>query len=304
MRSQLTFDLSNERPRVIAAVPAFNEERTIAKVVVHALRHVDKVLVVDDGSKDDTAIIAEKLGAVVVRHERNLGKGAALRTCLKWAEKVGASVVVTLDADGQHDPDAIPNLVAPILNDEADIAIGARTTPTEMPRLRKLGSRILDRLTGVRVRGVVVDAQSGFKAYSKRAIERVTPAEYGMGADTEMLMKAKLESLRMVQVPIMIRYKGLNTSSLNPVYHWLDVFSAAIKFVSIRHPLMSYGGFSAVMFIIALIFGFQTLEYYSKEGRVITNLALISIASGILGFLSLFTGIILFTLINVLRERD
>jgi glycosyltransferase involved in cell wall biosynthesis len=304
MRGQLIFVLRNERPRVIAAIPAFDEERTIAKVIVHALRHVDKVLVVDDGSRDDTAIIAEKLGAVVVKHERNLGKGAALRTCLKWAVEAGASVVVTLDADGQHDPDEIPNLVAPVLNGEADIAVGARTASSEAPLFRRVGGRILDRLTGVRVGGVVVDAQSGFKAYSKRAIECVTPTEYGMGADSEMLMKAKLKSLRIVQVPVMIRYKGLDTSSLNPIYHWLDVFSSAVKFVSIRHPLMSYGGFSAAMFIIAFFFGFQTIEYYSREGRVITNLALISIASGILAFLSLFTGIILFTLINVLRERE
>jgi hypothetical protein len=130
------------------------------------------------------------------------------------------------------------------------------------------------------------------------------PAEYGMGAETQMLMKAKLESLRIVQVPVAIRYKGLDTSTHNPVYHWLDVFFSAVKFVSVRHPLMSYGGFSAVMFAISFIFGFQTLEYYSKEGRVITNLALISVSSGILAFLSLFTGIILFTLITVLRERE
>jgi len=300
----LTFSLNNKRPNLIAAVPACDEERTIAKVVLRALRHVDKVLVVDDGSRDDTAIIAEKLGAVVIKHERNLGKGAALRTCLNWAEKAGASVVVTLDADGQHDPDEIPNLVAPILKGEADIVVGARTTLSDMPSYRRFGSRILDRLTGVRANGVVVDTQSGFKAYSKRAIKSITPSEDGMGADSEMLMKAKLKSLRIVQVPVTIRYKGLDTSSLNPIYHWLDVFSGAVKFVSIRHPLMFYGGFSAIMFFIALIFGFQTLEYYSREGRVITNLALISIATGILGFLSLFTGIILFTLINVLRERD
>ncbi len=295
--------MSIERPTVIAALPAFNEEQTIAKLVVRALRHVDIVLVVDDGSRDDTAIIAEKLGATVVRHGRNLGKGAALRTCLEWAERTGASVVVTLDADGQHDPEEIPNLLAPILSGEADIVVGGRANPGEMPYYRRFGGRVLDRLSGVKVGQVVVDTQSGFKAYSRRAIERVTPAEYGMGADTEMLLKAKLESLRIVQVPVTVRYKGLDTSSLNPVYHWLDVFFSAVKFVSIRHPLLCYGGFSAVMFVVAFIFGFQTLEFYSKEGRVITNLALVSIASGILAFLSLFTGIVLFTLITVLRER-
>jgi glycosyltransferase involved in cell wall biosynthesis len=304
MGIQLRFSLSNERPRVIAGVPAFNEERTIAKVVVRALRHVDKVIVVDDGSRDDTAAIAEKLGAMVVRHERNLGKGAALRACVEWAKKAGASALVTLDADGQHDPDAIPDVVAPVLRGEADIVVGARTLGDEMPSYRRFGGRVLDRLTGVRIGDSVVDTQSGFRAYSKQALECITPSEFGMGAEAVMLMKAKLKSLRMVQVPIKMRYKGLDTSTLNPVYQWLDVFSSAVKFVSIRHPLMFYGGFSGIMFAVTLFFGFQTLEYYSKEGRVITNLALISIASGILAFLSLFTGIILFTLITVLRERE
>jgi glycosyltransferase involved in cell wall biosynthesis len=300
----MTSNLSDERPTVVAVIPAFNEERTIAKVVIRALRHASKVVVVDDGSRDDTAIIAEKLGAVVERHERNLGKGAALQTCLEWANKLGADVVVTLDADGQHDPDAIPSMVAPILNGVADIVIGTRAAPSEMPTYRRLGAKLLDRLTGIKVAGVVADAQSGFKAYSKQAVERVIPAEYGMGADTEMLMKARMNSLRVAQVPITVRYKGLHTSTHNPLYHWLDVFSAAIKFVSIRHPLMFYGGFSAIMFLLAFVFGFLTLDYYSKYGSVITNLALISIASGILAFLSLFTGVILFTIITVLRERE
>ncbi len=296
--------MSGQQPVVVAAIPAFDEEKTIAKVVVHALKQASRVLVVDDGSRDDTAVIAEKLGAVVVRHGRNLGKGAALRTCLEWAKKLNADVVVTLDADGQHDPDEIPNIVAPILKGEADIVVGTRTGRGDMPTYRRVGSKVLDRMTGVIVDGVAVDSQSGFKAYSRRAMDHVFPAEYGMGAETEMLMKAKIEELRVTQVPITVRYKGLRTSTHNPIHHWLDVFSAAIKFVSIRHPLMFYGGFSAVMFLIAFIFGFETLDYYAKQGSVITNLALISIASGILAFLSLFTGIILFTIINVLRERD
>jgi glycosyltransferase involved in cell wall biosynthesis len=291
-------------PKVVAGIPAFNEEQTIAKVVARAARHVDKIMVVDDGSRDDTALIAERLGAVVVRHERNLGKGAALRTCLDWAKRVGADTLVTLDADGQHDADEIPSVVGPILKGEADVVIGSRRLAKEVPAFRRFGGRLLDHVTGVTAGGAVVDAQSGFRSYSKRALERITAAEYGMGVDSEVLMRAKDAGLRIVEVPIGVSYEGTETSTHNPVYHALDVFFSVVKFISIRHPLLFYGGFSAAMFLVAIVFGIQTLDYYSRWGRVVTNLALISVSAGILAFLSFFTGVILFTLITVIRERQ
>jgi glycosyltransferase involved in cell wall biosynthesis len=289
---------------VVAAIPAFNEERTIAKIVARASKHVQKVLVVDDGSQDDTALIAEKLGAIVIRHGRNLGKGAALRTCLNWARRERAEVLVTLDADGQHDPDEIPNLASPILSKEADVVIGNRRLSDEMPTLRRFGARILDRATGVKSKGIVMDAQSGYRAYSSTALERVTATEFGMGVDSEVLVRARDAGLRIIEIPITVKYKGLETSTHNPVYHALDVFFSVVKFISIRHPLLFYGGFSAIMFVVAIVFGVQTLDYYTRWGRVVTNLALISVSAGIMAFLSFFTGVILFTLITVVREKQ
>ena len=292
-----------DKPRIVAGIPAFNEEKTIAKVVVRASRHVDKVLVVDDGSSDDTGLIAEKLGATVIRHERNLGKGAALRAILDWARGLGVDVLVTLDADGQHDPDEIPSVVEPILREYADVAIGSRRFSRDMPLHRRFGGRILDHITGVSASGEIVDAQSGFRAYSRKALERVTAAETGMGVDSEILLRAKEKGLKIVEVPAKASYEKPRTSTHNPVYHAFDVFFSVIKFTSIRHPFLFYGGFSAIMFAIAVAFGLQTLDYYAKWGRVVTNLALVSVAAGILAFVSFFTGVILFTLITVLRER-
>jgi glycosyltransferase involved in cell wall biosynthesis len=288
---------------VVAGIPAFNEEQTIAKVVARTLKHVDKVLVVDDGSSDDTALIAERLGADVIPHGKNLGKGAALRTCFKWAKRTGAKVLVTLDADGQHNPDEIPRLVDPVLKGEADVVIGSRRHSKDMPALRRFGAKLLDRATGVKVGGTIVDAQSGYRAYSRTALERVTAAEQGMGVDSEIIVKARDAGLRIVEVPVTAKYKGLETSTYNPVYHGFDVFFSILKFMSIRHPLLFYGGFSAIMFTVAIIFGIQTLDFYARWGRVVTNLALVSVAAGIMGFLSFFTGVILFTLITVLREK-
>ena len=288
---------------VVAAIPAYNEEQTIAKVLIHTGQHVDKILVVDDGSSDETGLISEKLGAAVIRHERNLGKGAALRSCLDWARKIGADVLVTLDADGQHDPNEIPSVVAPILNGEADVVIGSRRFSTNVPVHRRLGGRLLDHATNVRADEVVVDAQSGFRAYSRKSLEMVTAAEYGMSVDSEILMRARDAGLRITEVPIHVSYEEPRTSKHNAVYHALDVFFGVVKFISIRHPMLFYGGFSAVMFVISVVFGLQTLDYYARWGRVVTNLALVSVSAGILAFLSFFTGVILFTLITVIRTE-
>ena len=289
----------------VVAIPAFNEERTIAKVIIRALKHADKVVVVDDGSRDDTGLISESLGAVVVKHGKNLGKGAALRDCFEWAKRSGADILVTIDADGQHDASQIPELVTTLRTSGADVVIGSRSSrPIDMPRIRWFGERALDLATHVRVGDRVVDAQSGFRAYSRRAIESLVAAEHGMGVDSETIMRAHHVGLKIIEVPIKTSYAGLDTSSNNPMIHGLNVVFSIVKFISIRHPLTFYGGFGAAALLISILFGLMTIQYYQQWGRVVTNLALVSIAAGALGFLSLFTGIILFTLITVAREEN
>ena len=288
--------------KVVVGIPALNEERSIGKVVVRAVRHADEVVVVDDGSTDDTALIAKGLGAVVLKHEKNLGKGAALRDCFQYAKNSGADVLVTIDGDGQNDAAGIPILVDALTSNHADIAIGSRLTkPTGMPRYRWMGGRMLDHATGIKVGGKLVDSQSGFRAYSRRAIETLTASEFGMSVDSEIIKKAEAAGMKIALVPVSVSYSG-KTSTSNPLLHWLDVFFGLVKFISIRHPLLFYGGFSLIALSISIVFGFMTLDYYQRWGRVITNLALVSVAAGILGFLALFTGIILFTLITVVRE--
>jgi len=289
---------------VVVGIPAFNEELTIAKVIVRSRRHADKVVVVDDGSSDDTGPISRSLGAVVVRHEKNLGKGAALRDCFEWAKRNAADVLVTLDGDDQHDATKIPLLIDALESNSADVALGGRQImPPDMPRIRWIGVRALNLVTRVKVNGRIVDAQSGFRAYSRRAIDVLAPAEIGMAADSEILMNAHRLGMRIVEVPISMRYTGLDTSTHHPVAQALDVFFGFLKFISISHPLAFYGGFGLCALVVSTAFGLMTIDYYQRWGRVITNLALVSVASGILGFLSIFTGLILFTLITVARTR-
>jgi len=289
--------------KVLVGIPAYNEENSIAKVVIRAAEHAEEVLVVDDGSNDDTATIAEHLGAVVLRHEKNLGKGAAVRDCFEYAKRSGADVLVTMDGDGQHDASQIPTLLDVLVKKSVDVVIGSRLDkPAEMSHFRWLGGRALDHATGIRIGDKLADSQSGFRAYSRRAIETLTPSEFGMSVDSELIKKAEAAGLGIDLVPVTVTYSG-NTSKTNPLLHWLDVFFGIVKYVSIRHPLLFYGAFSLIAFLVSFVYGFMTLDYYQRWGHVITNLALVSVAAGILGFLALFTGIILFTLITVVREN-
>lgn len=295
------------RTRVVACIPALNEEKTIAKVIIRAKRHVDRVVVVDDGSTDDTTLIAEGLGAKVIKHERNLGYGAALRSCFEAGRDLGADVIVTLDADGQHDPDQIPKVAEPVKREIADLVVGSRflgaNTGAEAPAHRRFGIKVLTELTEAASKVPISDAQSGFRAYSRNAIEKVLPTEQGMGASVEILIKASQCHLRILEVPINVRYGDLATSTHNPLYHGIDVLASVVKFVSIRHPLQFYGGIGLVALAVSVAFGIWTLDLFAREGRIVTNLALVAIGTGLLGTLSIFTAVILFTTISVIREK-
>jgi glycosyltransferase involved in cell wall biosynthesis len=292
---------------IVAAVPACDEEKTIGKVVVGALRQADKVLVVDDGSSDLTGEIAEKLGAIVIRHQRNLGKGEALRTIFDWARTNHADVLVTLDADGQHQPEEIPKVAGPILKGKADISIGSRfveKASSEMPGHRKWGARVIGgvvrSVSGVPIR----DTESGFRAYGRNALRVLVPSERGMGVDSELLLRASEKGLEIMEVPIRVTYEGLATSTHNPVYHALDVLASIMKYVSIRHPLLFYGIPGIVALAAGLSLGFQAFQIYSLYKAFPTNLGIAAVGASLVGLMLLAIGIILFTLITVLRERS
>jgi len=287
---------------IVACIPAYNEEKNIAKVIVETMEYVDKVIVCDDGSRDLTAKIAEKLGATVIRHEKNLGYGAALSTLFKKARDVGADIVVTIDADGQHDPRNIPKLVEPIINGEADLVIGSRFLKdrSSIPLYRKVGIKIITALTKTMSYQDITDAQSGYRAYSRKAIQMITLGEYGMGASTEILIQAKERNFKVKEVPIKISYG--KASRQNPLYHGFDVVLSTLKHMSLRHPLLSYGlpGFLAL--VVATIFWIWTLQLFAAKGQVVTNVALIAIGATIVGLIFLTTAMILWVLVSLIRE--
>lgn len=289
---------------LVACIPAYNVEKTIGRLVIQAQKHVDKVIVCDDGSKDTTAEIAERLGAIVVVHKRNLGYGAAISSLFRESRKLKADVVVTLDGDGQHDPNAIPFLIKPIVRGRADVIIGSRLLvdkPT-IPAYRRLGIGIITALQKINSKHSLTDAQSGLRAYNRKALDLLEPFEYGMGASAEILMKAYENRLIVKEVPIKAEYNVENPSTHNPVYQALDVITSIIKYNSIRHPLLFYGLPGLSLALIGIGFGFWAFDIFSKTRQFTTNITLIAIGSLMSGLLLMTTAIILFTLTSLLRE--
>jgi glycosyltransferase involved in cell wall biosynthesis len=290
---------------ILVGIPAYNEEKSIAKVLVLTRQFADKIVVCDDGSKDLTGKIAENLGAEIMVHKRNLGYGAALSELFDKAMETGADVLVTLDADGQHDPAFIPQLVSAIENG-ADVAIGSRLIGSASfsgSGRRKLGVRMISKATDISTDQGIRDSQSGFRAYGKRAIAELRPTEMGMGASVEILVKSAQIGLHVTEVPIDVSYDNPRGSRTNSLMHGADVLASLIKHTSMRRPLLFYGGVGVCMIIVGFLFGLWTLLLYAQEGRVVTNVAMLSLMMTLLGTFSLFTGIILFTVISAIRER-
>ena len=296
------------RPFVVVGIPAFNEERTIARVILEAQKHADVVVVCDDGSSDLTREIAERLAADLVCHEHNLGYGAAVKSLFERARAFGADVLVTMDADGQHDAAEIPRLLKPVLKGGADLSIGSRFIDAhgddEMPLYRRIGAKLITRMVNGSAKNGVKDAQSGYRAYSRKAIERLSFIETGMGASVEILLKASKKDLKIVEVPSSCRYRNgeVDTSSEHPVTHGLGVVMAIVRVIVERRPLTALG-IPAMLFLFAgMGFGVWMLHLYALENRIVTNIALASIAFLLIGFFMLSTAVTLYAISRLAKR--
>jgi len=211
--------------RVFCVIPAFNEEKYIYDVAKIAKEFVDVVVVVDDGSIDKTFRRAIDSGAVVLRHEENMGKGAALRTGFKYALEHGADIVVTLDGDMQHDPLEIPKFLEKIREEDADIVVGSRFLEKVkgMPIQRRLSNFITTKVLNKVFKVPVTDSQSGFRAFKRKVLEKVTFKDNRYGAETEILIEAKRKGFNIVEVPISVKYEN-QKSKIRPIretFSWI-----------------------------------------------------------------------------------
>jgi glycosyltransferase involved in cell wall biosynthesis len=293
--------------KVVVGIPAFNEEKNIAKVIVKLQQVVDTIIVCNDGSTDLTKEIAEKMGVEVVNHPKNLGYGAGIRSIFLRAAKIEPDILVTFDADGQHKVEDIQSVIQPILKNEADIVIGSRflndETNKNVPKYRKAGIKAITSITSAVTDLKLTDAQSGFRAYTKNVLKEIIPSEKGMGVSTEILIKASKKGFKVKEVPIEILYKG-DTSTHHPISHGTSVVFSTLKYASIEHPLKFYGIPGIIFLAIGLFFVVWTLQAFAETRQIITNISLIGIGSVILGTMLSMTAIMLYSLVSVVRERS
>jgi len=289
--------------KITVGIPAYNEEKNIAKIIVQLKKVADQILVCDDGSADSTAEIAESLGAIVIKHPKNLGYGSAIRSIFLKSREINAEVLVTIDADGQHKIEDVKKVIKPIVDGQADISIGSRFLEggDNAPKYRKLGINIITKVTNSSLSEKITDAQSGFRAYNNKVLQSLTPSDSGMGISTEILIKSSNLGLKIAEVPTEIQYEG-KTSSQNPVSHGTGVLMSTLKYISIERPLVFYGIPSFIFFIIGLTFTFFAAQYYAEIGRLNTNLTLIAGGTLLIGVVLVVTTILLYSLVSVVRE--
>ena len=290
--------------KIIMGIPAFNEEKNIAGIITRLKKITDTIIVCDDGSTDLTSDISKEAGATVINHKKNLGYGAAIKSIFLKSKDLDGDILVTFDADGQHRIEDIENVVKPIIDGNSDLVIGSRfldESEKEVPQYRKVGIKIITKITNTTIKEKLTDSQSGFRAYSKKVLHELNPSELGMGISTEILIKASAKNFKISEVPIKITYDG-NTSTHNSVTHGTSVILSTIKFTSIQRPLTFYGIPSVIFLIIGCIFTYSAIQYYVDVGRLSTNLTIVGATTILIGTVLLITAILLFSLVTLVRE--
>ena len=199
--------------KLVVIIPAYNEEENIGKVIKDVKKYTEDIIVVDDGSKDGTLRAACQSGANVCRHIINRGLGGALGTGIKAALLAGADIIVTLDADGQHNPADIPCLLKPITEGKADIVIGSRFLKYQrVPCFRRFGNYFFNLITFFLFGVWTTDSQSGMRAFNKKAAEKLDIYTSGMEVSSEIFKEIKTHRLRFKEVPIKAIYTPYSLS--------------------------------------------------------------------------------------------
>ena len=292
--------------KITVGIPAFNEEKNIASIIQKLSKVADTVIVCNDGSTDNTAKIAEKMGAIVIAHQQNLGYGEAIRSLFLKARELDSDMLVTLDSDGQHRISDVLPIADPIIKNQADLVIGSRfltKNQEDMPKYREIGIKIITTLANTSLDKSVTDSQSGFRAYSKNILFEITPSEKGMGVSNEILMKASKKNFKIIEVPIVVSYEG-DTSTQHPLSHGVSVTLSTLKFISIEHPLKFYGIPGLVFLGIGLIFTIMTIQGFSETRQILLGPAVIGVGTIVFGTVLLMTSILLFSIVNVIREKN
>ena len=297
---------NNGNKKTLALIPCYNEEATIGSIVIKVKRHVDKVLVIDDGSQDDTAKIAKAAGADVITHKQNYGKSVAIKTGFKYAQEKNFDFVITIDGDGQHNADEIPAVLGDLMNNGHDITLGYRSgNTTEMPGWRKIGKRVLDYATSFGNGGYVTDSQCGFRAFNKKAVDGLVTNLNGdaFSVESEQLIRAHELGLGITEVDVSCKYKNLEkTSTKDPTSHGFSVLKYVIGLVAVRRPLLFISVPGFILVLLGLFFAIKTLQYYNMTNVFLVPYAILVSILLIIGALAMFMGLVLNVLPGIIRR--
>lgn len=290
---------------VIAIIPAFNEELTIGSVVLEARKYASEVVVVDDGSQDRTAELAELAGARVIRIGRNTGKSNALMRGLEEIKEKNFLAVALLDGDGQHDPGEIPKIVGPVISGEADLVIGSRFLGNgeRIPAYRRVGQKILDIVTNMGARQRITDSQSGFRALSASAVRSLDFSSRGYTIESDMILRLSEKGSRIREVPISSRYDVPKGHKKNPFAHGLDVFARILRTVSQKRPLLIIGVPGFVIFLTGLVLGLISLLEITLFGWGWLFQTVLAAFLFIVGMVLGITAVTLNSIAQMLEER-
>ncbi len=291
---------------VSVVIPAYNEELVIGSVVLKACRIVRKVIVVDDGSQDRTAEIAKLAGADVIRLDYNTGKAYALLLGLKHARDLGCSAAVTLDGDGQHTTDDISRVVLPVLEGKADLVIGSRFLKKKngVPAYRRAGQKALDVFTKVGSGYACTDSQSGFRAFSKKALANLDFVSQGYAIESDMIAHFVKCGLVIGEVPIAVRYKVPHKHKMNPLAHGITVLARLINMISYRRPLIAFGIPGFILIAGGLIAEIWVFAELRTTGVFHDVLAVGSAFVLVLGMLLVVAGLILNILVPLIQRNN
>lgn len=287
--------------RIIAIIPAYNEANNIANIIYEVQKYVTNVIVVDDGSSDDTFKEASATDAIVLRNLYNRGKGAALKRGLHECFRHYPDIIITIDADGQHDPSDIPKLLEPIQKQQADIVIGSRfhvDAVREIPLRRGMGLSVLNVLNKTLIRSHVNDTQSGFRAYTSKIFSLISDFDnFGYGAETEQLVHAENLGANIIEVPVTIKYRGLkNTSKTNSFTHGFHLLSTMMKIAVEKRPLQIFGLFGFGLILLSIIPMTNMLMIFNETRYFSIPLALIVLGLVFNGALLIVVSFILYVL--------
>ena len=287
---------------ILVVIPAYNEERFIGSVVLNVKKYVDTVIVVDDGSEDNTAEIASMAGALVVREAENQGKGAAMNVGFRKALEFNPEAVVTIDADGQHVPRELPLVVGPVLEGEADLVVGSRylEDTSEVPTHRVWGHKVFNLITKATSGTKVTDSQSGYRAFSKKAVEAISFSSAGFSVESEMQFIAKENDLRIKEVPITIYYRDAPKRSV-----WrqgLNVLAGILRLAGQYRPLVYIGIPSLAVAFTGFGWGIYVVDIFRRTNQLAVGYAMISVLLTIVGMVGFSTSVILHSVRGLLID--